>query len=118
MANFPCNPMIYVPQGMHFENGWLRPARSRVALGGEPPRRYEQYAIIMLEPEPVQEQIRDIILEVTQTLQEEFPVRVVSAFPSPLSLGFFSVRRHCLAYYSSRCISDSVWAWSSHCSAS
>ena len=26
MANFPCNPMLFVPQGMHVEHGWLRPA--------------------------------------------------------------------------------------------
>lgn len=37
MANFPSNPMLYVPQGMHIEQGWNRSARSRVALGGEPP---------------------------------------------------------------------------------
>jgi hypothetical protein len=40
MANFPCNPMLFVPQGMHVEHGWQCPARARVALGGEPLRRH------------------------------------------------------------------------------
>ena len=52
MANFPFNPMLFVPQGMHVQHGWERPARARVALGGEPPRRHEEYAIIELEPLP------------------------------------------------------------------
>jgi len=48
MANFPCNPMLFVPPGLHVEHGWMRPARARVALGGELPKRHEQYAIITL----------------------------------------------------------------------
>ncbi|CAO2144855.1 unnamed protein product [Urochloa humidicola] len=89
MANFPCNPMLYVPMGQHIEDGWLRPARSRVALGGEPPRRHEQYAIIRLQPEPVQAQVIDLIQDVSEFLEDEFPVRVVSGYPSPLGLGLF-----------------------------
>ncbi|CAO2152121.1 unnamed protein product [Urochloa humidicola] len=86
MANFPCNPMLYVPMGQHIEQGWLRLARSRVALGGEPPRRHEQYTIIRLEPEPMQAQVLDLIQDF---LEQDFPVHVVSAYPSPLGLGLF-----------------------------
>ena len=57
MANFPCNPMLFVPPGLHVEHGWMRPARARVALGGELPKRHEQYAIITLEPEPQSVQV-------------------------------------------------------------
>ncbi|CAO2144477.1 unnamed protein product [Urochloa humidicola] len=89
MANFPCNPMLYMPMGQHVEDGWLRPARTRVALGGEPPRRHEQYAIIRLQPEPAQAQVIDLIQDLSEFLEDEFPVRVVSAFPSPLGLGLF-----------------------------
>ena len=45
--------MLFVPQGTHEENGWLCPARAHVAQGDEPPRRHEEYAIIVLEPEPL-----------------------------------------------------------------
>ncbi|CAO2150252.1 unnamed protein product [Urochloa humidicola] len=91
MANFPCNPMLFIPAGLHLEQAWQRPARSRVALGGEPPRRHEQYAIITLEPPPMAEQIPDIIEDVAETLEHDFPVRVVSSFPSPLGLGLFQL---------------------------
>jgi hypothetical protein len=33
--------MLYAPVGLHVEHGWNRPARARVALGGELPRRHE-----------------------------------------------------------------------------
>ena len=38
MANFACDPVPFLPFGAHVEDGWQRSARSRVALGGEPPR--------------------------------------------------------------------------------
>lgn len=60
-----------------------------MARGGEPPRWHEQYAVLVLEPEPLQDQVRDIIEEVTEMLVHDFPVRVVNAFPSPLGLGLF-----------------------------
>lgn len=89
MANFLCNPMLYIPQGMHIEHGWLRPARSPVCLGSEPPRRHEQFAMLTLHPEPVQEQIPYLIREIVEMLDQDFPVRVATAFLSPLGLGFF-----------------------------
>jgi hypothetical protein len=61
MANFPCNLMLYTPAGMHVEHGWQHPARARVALGGEPPRRHEQFAILELEPGPVPAQVPDVV---------------------------------------------------------
>lgn len=90
MANYPCNPMLHVPQGMHVEQGWNRPARSRVALGGEPPRRHEQFAILSLQPAPeVQAQIPELIHDVVEMLQHDFRVRIITAFPSMLGLGLF-----------------------------
>lgn len=81
--------MLFVPQGMHVQQGWLRPARSRVGLGGEPPHRHEQYAILTLQPGPLQAQVPDLIGDVMEMLEHEFLVRVVTAFPSPLGLGLF-----------------------------
>ena len=89
MANFPCNPMLFTPAGMHVEHGWQRPARARIALGGEPPHRHEEFAILELEPEPVPAQVPELIHDVVHFLQQDFPVRVLSAFPSPLGLGLF-----------------------------
>jgi len=71
------------------DHGWQRPARARVALGGEPPRRHEQYAILELDPAPAPAHVLEIIHDVVHFLQQEFLVRVVSAFPSPLGLGLF-----------------------------
>ena len=100
MANFPCNPAHFVPQGLHVDHGWQRPARTRVALGGEPPQRHEQFAILSLEPEPAPQQVPELLHEVVDFRQQEFPVRVLSAFPSPLGLGLYQfesqVQRECL----------------------
>ncbi|CAN6328775.1 unnamed protein product [Urochloa humidicola] len=87
MANFHCNPTPYLPPGAHVEDGWQRPARSRVALGGEPPRRHEEYAIVTLHPEPAEEFILEALQDVVDHLEEQFPVRILSRFRSPLGLG-------------------------------
>ena len=89
MANFPCYTMLFVPAGFQVEHGWQRPARARVALGGELPRRHQQYAILMLELEPLPAQVQEIIHDVVGFLQQDFPMRVVSAFTSPMGLGLF-----------------------------
>ena len=81
--------MHFLPAGFHVDHGWLRPARACIALGGEPLRRNEQFAIIAMEPEPPQDQVHGRLEEVTEFLQQEFLVRVISAFPSPLGLGLF-----------------------------
>jgi len=81
--------MLFVSEGMHVEHGWQRPARARVALGGEPLRRHEDYAIIEMQPEPLPAQVGVLIEEIIDFLQEQFPVRVVSAFPSPFGVGLF-----------------------------
>jgi hypothetical protein len=83
--------MLYVPAGLHVEHGWLRPARHRVALGGEPQRRHEEYAVITLDPEPLQDQVQELLQDVSEHLEENFPVRIRSAFPSPLG-DFFSLK--------------------------
>ncbi|CAN6196796.1 unnamed protein product [Urochloa humidicola] len=87
MANFQCNPNPYLPPGAHVEDGWLRPARSRVALGGEPPRRHEDYAIITLHPQPADEFVLEALRDVVEHLEDEFPVRILSHYRSPLGLG-------------------------------
>lgn len=91
MANFPCNPMLHVPVGLHVEHGWARPTRTRVALGGESLRCHEQYSMIELTPEPLLAQVVDLLQDVSEFLEEQFPVRVLSAFPSPLGWGLFQL---------------------------
>ena len=85
---------------MHVEHGWLRPARARVAPGGEPLRRHEEYTSIELEPEPLPQQVGALIDDIVDFLQDPFPVKVVSAFPSPFGVGLFQlqnpVQRACL----------------------
>lgn len=87
MANFACNPQPYLPPGVHVEHGWLRPARSRVVLGGYPPRRHEEYGIITLIPEPPEHIVLEALQAVVDHLEQAFPVRIMSIFRSPLGLG-------------------------------
>ena len=60
------------------EHGWVCPARARVSC-----------AIIVLELEPLPQQVGVLIEDITEFLQLQFPVRVVSAFPSPFGVGLF-----------------------------
>jgi hypothetical protein len=87
MANFACDPAPFIPFGAHLEDGWHRPARSRVAIGGEPPRRHEEFAVISLVPPPPPEHARVTLEDVVHLLQQDFPVRVQSFHLSPLGLG-------------------------------
>jgi hypothetical protein len=51
MANFPVNPDPFVPDGLGIED-WARPARGRIIISDNPPRRHNEYAIITLNPPP------------------------------------------------------------------
>lgn len=105
MANFTCDPTPFLPFGTHVEDGWLRPARARLALGGEPPCRHEEYAIVSMEPPPHLMHARFALTDVVHFLEEHFPVRVLSSFLSPLRLGLlefrFTVQRQSLLEISS-----------------
>jgi hypothetical protein len=87
MANFVCDPTPFVPFGAFVEDGWQRPARTRVAIGGEPPRRHEEYAVVVLEPPPPAQHARVALDDVVNVLQQDFPVRIQSYHLSPLGLG-------------------------------
>lgn len=87
MANFACDPMPFVLFGFHIEDGWQRPARARVALGGEAPRRHEEYAILTLNPAPPPNEAAAVLDQLVDQLEDQFPMRVLSHFLSPLGLG-------------------------------
>lgn len=70
MANFACNPAPFLSFGAHVEDGWHRPMRTRMALGGEPPRRHEEYAIISLEPPPHPAHARMALTDVVNLLEQ------------------------------------------------
>jgi hypothetical protein len=53
MANYPCDPLPHLPPGANpisFNN--LRPQRGYVVVGGELPVICDDWAIVLLEPEP------------------------------------------------------------------
>jgi len=87
MANFPCDPTPFLPFGFHIEHGWQRPARARVALGGEAPRRHEEYAILTLDLAPAPQVAAEVLDQLVDQLEHQFPVRVLSHFLLPLGLG-------------------------------
>jgi len=87
MANFACDPQPYLPPRAHIEHDWHRPARSRIALGGEPPRRNEEYTVVSMEPQPIGEDVMGVLRDVVEQLEHDFPVRVQSFFRNPLGLG-------------------------------
>jgi hypothetical protein len=58
-----------------------------MALGGEPPRHHEEYAIVSLEPPPHPVHTRMALTDVVNLLEQNFPIRVLSHFLSTLGLG-------------------------------
>jgi hypothetical protein len=53
MANFAVDPAPFVPEGLEVED-WARPARGRIVINGNPPRRHDEYAIVSLVPPPAE----------------------------------------------------------------
>lgn len=92
MAHFAVNPTPYVPNGFEVED-WARPARGRIIVCGNPPRRHEEYAIVTVHPPPPQNELYDVAEEVIDYLKEAQRARVESCCLSPLGL--------CLVQFSS-----------------
>jgi hypothetical protein len=92
---------------------WARPARGRIVIMANPPRRHEEYAIISIDPPPPANQIYKAINEVLEYFEDEHRVRFHSCCPSPLGL--------CLAQFSfghcstvhDQLESASFWKWHS-----
>ena len=93
MANFEVNHIPYIPVGFDLEH-WVRPARGRLVVAGDPHRRHEQYAIATLTPAPQQNvvQIQQAIAEVVNYFEGPRQVQIVSACPSPLGLYLLEFR--------------------------
>lgn len=87
MANFEVNPEPYIPLGFDLEI-WARPARGRLVIPGNPPRRHDEFTIATLWPALVHDhhQLREAIGMVTDYFQEVRHVRILSTCPSPLGL--------------------------------
>jgi hypothetical protein len=92
MANFVVDPAPFVPEGLEIED-WARPARSRIVINGNPPRRHDEYAIVSLVPPPPPNHLHDAMEEVATFLEEDQHVVIRSCFLSPLGL--------CLVQFSS-----------------
>lgn len=63
MANFAVNPEPFVLAGLELED-WARPARGRIIISGNPPRRHAEYAIVTVHPPPQQQHLYDAMEEV------------------------------------------------------
>lgn len=70
MANFPVDPHPFLLGDMLIDHGWNRPARGRIALGGEPTREHEEYAIVSVQPMPEEnDQLRPTLTVVSHFLE-------------------------------------------------
>lgn len=83
MLTFALDPTPVLPIGAELAHGWQRPARSRVAVGEEPPRRFEEFAIAVLTLSPLEHLVPQALAEVSDLIRVDFNVRVVSAHRSP-----------------------------------
>ena len=75
------------------EHGWNRPACGRLALGGEPTRKHEDYAIVSFNPMPQEvNQLRPTLNVVCHFLEHAHRVRIIESHLSPLGLGLIRLR--------------------------
>jgi hypothetical protein len=85
MVNFVVNLGPYVPEGLQLEE-WARPARGRIVIADNPPRRHEEYAIVTVFPPPPQHLLYNAMDEVVEYFEEEHRVDIQSSCLSPLGL--------------------------------
>lgn len=84
MANYLVNPQAFLVAGLTVNHGWNRPARGRMALGGEPTREHEDFTIVSLNPMPEDiNQLRPHLNVVCNYLEQSQRVSIESAFLSP-----------------------------------
>src|SRR5207244_2467433 len=69
------------------QDGWHRPARGRMALGGEPPRLHEDYGIVTLEPMVEEEYLVEALAEAIDFMEHHHDLRILTSCLSPLGLG-------------------------------
>lgn len=93
MDNFEVDPESFIPPGFDLEL-WARPARGRVIITGNLPRRHENFAIATLTPAPIlqHQELHEAIDLVIEYFEEVHHVRIVSACPSPLGLCLLQFR--------------------------
>lgn len=93
MVNFHVNLQPFLLAGMTVDRGWNRPSQARVALGGEPTREHEDYAIVSINPMTQQgDQLRPMLNVTCEFLEHTRRVRVVASHLSPLGLGLIRLR--------------------------
>ena len=84
MENFPVNPNLFTPEGFNVQDGWHRPARGQMALGGEPPRLHEDYGIVTLEPMVEEEHLAEALAEAIDFMEHHHDIRILTSCLSPL----------------------------------
>jgi hypothetical protein len=93
MENFPVDPRPFLIAGLVVEHGWNRPARGRMALGGEPTREHVDFAIVMINPMPQEaSQLRPTLNLVCDFLEHAQQVQVLEFHLSPLGLALIRLR--------------------------
>lgn len=86
MANFDVDLSPYIPEGFDLEQ-WARPARGRMVIFGNPPRRHEMFAIATMTPAPQNlHSLHQAMDDVRDYFQQVRLVYVESICPSPLGL--------------------------------
>ena len=90
MANFPLDPMDFLPHGFNIiDGGELRLPRTFFAPAVAPDRQHEEYAIAIVEPAPLPEEVA-----IFQNLVSDFVVNnlqraVLDAQPWIQGVGLF-----------------------------
>lgn len=85
MANFDDDPTPFVPEGINVED-WAWPARGRIIIATNPPRRHEEYAIVTVDPPPPLHLLYETIDQVVAFFEDVHRIIVRSCCPSPLGL--------------------------------
>lgn len=78
---------------MLIDHRWNRPAHGRIALGGEPTREHEDYAIISVQPMSAEiNQLWPTLTMVSHFLEHNQHIKIETAHLSPLGLGLIKLQ--------------------------
>ena len=93
MANYELDPLDFIPPGFEITNGGpLRLPRTFFSPANGPERTHEQYAIGIVEPEPLPEENQIFCNMVSDFLVNQLNRDVVSAQPWIQGVGLFEFR--------------------------
>lgn len=95
-------PQYFLPPGLQIEEHLSRASRADVTIQNHPTKRHEDFVAVLVEPQPPEESIQDLIHQVVHIINHQYRFQVVRTIRFPLAL--------CLVHLTSEVRTDALLA--------